>query len=53
MSKQHKAAQGSAAAPDTTVAFGKMSAVQKLAHIGKACVFFLTLGFAFPNIFSD
>lgn len=52
MSKQHKAAQGSAA-PDNTVAFANMSATQKLAHIGKACVFFLTLGFAFPNIFSD
>ena len=27
--------------------------VGKLMHIGKACLFFLTLGFAFPNIFTD
>jgi hypothetical protein len=52
MSKKHKAAQGSAA-PENTVVFARMSVMQKLAHIGKACVFFLTLGFAFPNIFSD
>lgn len=53
MSKQHKAAQGSAAAADQKVAFRNMSPSQKLSHIGKACVFFLTMGFAFPNIFTD
>ena len=53
MSNQKQAAQGSAAAADTTEAFSKMSTGGKLAHIGKACIFFLTLGFAFPNIFSD
>lgn len=51
MSKQHTAAQGSAAAPKTTLAFRNMNTQQKLVHIGKTCVFFLTLGFAFPNIF--
>jgi hypothetical protein len=53
MSKQHKAAQGSAAAAETTGSFSKMSVVQKLFHIGKMCVFFLTFGFAFPNILGD
>jgi len=53
MSKQHKAAQGSAAAAESKVTFKNMSGTQKLAHIGKACLFFLTLGFAFPNIFTD
>lgn len=53
MSKQQKAAQGSAAAPETAVAFGKMSVPQKLAHVGKICIFFLTLGFAYPNILGD
>ncbi len=53
MSNQQKAAQGSAAAAETTVAFSKMSIGGKIAHIGKACIFFLTFGFAFPNIFSD
>ena len=53
MSKQHKAAQGSAAAAESKVKFKTMNTAQKLAHIGKACVFFLTMGFAFPNIFTD
>lgn len=53
MSKHRKAAQGSAAAAKAKVTFGSMNVIQKLAHIGKACVFFLTLGFAFPNIFTD
>ncbi len=53
MSKQHKAAQGSAAAAETNSSFSKMNAVQKIFHIGKMCVFFLTFGFAFPNILGD
>ncbi len=53
MSKQQKAAQGSAAVPGVNVTFGNMSPVQKLAHIGKVCVFFLTLGFAYPNILGE
>lgn len=53
MSNQQKAAQGSAAAAETTVSFSKMSAVQKIFHIGKMCVFFMTFGFAFPNILGD
>ncbi len=53
MSKQHKAAQGSAAAAETNSSFSKMNAVQKIFHIGKMCVFFLSFGFAFPNILGD
>ncbi len=53
MSMQKKAAQGSAAVPEVTLTFGNMSPAQKLAHIGKVCVFFLTLGFAYPNILGD
>ncbi|MDP1537481.1 MAG: hypothetical protein Q8L95_09895 [Burkholderiales bacterium] len=52
MTKQKKAAQGSAAAA-TDGTFSKMSLFGKISFIGKACVFFLSLGFAFPNIFSD
>ncbi len=53
MSNQQKAAQGSAAAAETTGAFSQMSVAGKIVHIGKACIFFLTMGFAFPNIFGD
>jgi len=53
MSMQQKAAQGSAAVPEATLKFGNMSPVQKLGHICKVCVFFLTLGFAYPNILGD
>ncbi len=53
MSKQHKAAQGSAAAAKGSTSFKHMSTFQKLAHIGKACLFFLTLGSAYLNIFVD
>lgn len=53
MSNQQKAAQGSAAAAKTTVSFSAMSVVQKIFHIGKMCVFFMTFGFAFPNILGD
>lgn len=53
MSNQNKAAQGSAAAAETTTPFSKMSVIQKIFHVGKVCVFFLSMGFAFPNIFGD
>lgn len=33
--------------------FAKMNVVQKLAHLAKVAVFFLTLGFAFPNVLVD
>jgi hypothetical protein len=50
MSVKSKAAQGSAA---QAIKFSDMSVTQKLAFIGKTALFFLTLGFAFPNILSD
>ena len=49
MSKPNKAAQGSAA----PVKYENMSRSQKLAYIGKTLVFFLTFGFAYPNIFME
>lgn len=33
--------------------FSEMSAGGKLAHIGKAILFFISFGFAFPSLFSD
>lgn len=33
--------------------FSQMSAGEKLTHIGKVIVFFITAGFAFPTIFTD
>jgi len=33
--------------------FSQMSAGEKVAHIGKMIVFFITAGFAFPTIFTD
>lgn len=50
MSGKTKAAQGSAAKANK---FVNMSATQKLVFIAKTCVFFLTLGFAYPNILLD
>lgn len=52
MSKESKAAQGSAAAA-TQTSFKDMGLGQKVVFVGKACLFFLTLGFAYPNIFLD
>jgi len=48
-----KAAQGSAAAANASQKFSEMGAFGKLAFIGKACLFFLSMGFAYPNIFLD
>jgi len=53
MSRRKQAAQGSAAVPEAALTFGSMSPLQKLAHISKVCVFFLTLGFAYPNILGE
>lgn len=50
MSGKTKAAQGSAAQAKK---FVNMTALQKLAFVGKTCIFFLTLGFAYPNILAD
>jgi hypothetical protein len=36
-----------------TKRFAQMTAAEKATHIGKVIVFFLSFGFAFPNIFSD
>ncbi|MFN7085394.1 MAG: hypothetical protein ACK4N4_02060 [Burkholderiales bacterium] len=33
--------------------FTNMNILQKIAHIGKICIFVLTLGFAYPNILLD
>jgi hypothetical protein len=52
MTDRKKAAQGSAAA-DKSQKFSEMGTSGKLAFIGKACLFFLSLGFAYPNIFLD
>jgi hypothetical protein len=52
MNKESKAAQGSAAAA-TGTRFKDMGLGQKVVFLGKACLFFLTLGFAYPNIFLD
>lgn len=51
MNSESKAAQGSAAAAQ--MKFKDMGLGQKVVFIGKSCLFFLTLGFAFPNIFLD
>lgn len=36
-----------------TKPFSKMTAMEKVKHVGKVIVFILTFGFAFPNVFSD
>ena len=33
--------------------FADMSAVEKLVFLGKVCVFLVTAGFVYPNIFAD
>lgn len=50
MSRKTKAAQGSAAEANK---FSKMDPIQKILFIGKTCIFFLTFGFAYPNILGD
>jgi hypothetical protein len=53
MSDPTKAAQGSAAAAQSTLRFSQMNGGQKALHLLKVVGFFLTLGFAFPNVFED
>ena len=53
MSNQASTAQGSAATVTPSIKFKDMSLLQKLTHVGKAMLFLLTLGFCYPNIFSD
>jgi hypothetical protein len=33
--------------------FGDMSAAEKLVFLGKVCVFLVTAGFVYPNIFVE
>jgi hypothetical protein len=35
------------------LAWGQMSARQRIQHLGKVALFFFTLGFVFPHLFSD
>jgi hypothetical protein len=37
----------------TGQSFFDMSFVEKLTFLGKVCVFLISAGFAFPNIFSE
>lgn len=50
MPRKTKAAQGSAAEANK---FINMKPMQKMVFITKTCIFFLTLGFAYPNILLD
>jgi len=52
MSKQKKAAQGSAAAA-TRKKFKDMNQSEKTAYVGKVFLFLLTFGFAYPSILLD
>ena len=53
MSKQTKAAQGSAAPATQELKFSQMSVAQKGVFVLKLCVFFISFGFAFGNILVD
>ncbi len=37
----------------TSKAFSKMTGAEKAKHIGKILIFFISFGFAFPNVFTD
>lgn len=52
MSKQKKAAQGSAAAAGGKK-FKNMNQGEKVAFVGKVFLFLLTFGFAYPSILLD
>jgi hypothetical protein len=52
MSKQKKAAQGSAAAASSKK-FKNMNQSEKVAYVGKVFLFLLTFGFAYPSILLD
>lgn len=51
MTKQKKAAQGSAAAASKK--FKDMDQSEKTAFVGKVFLFLLTFGFAYPSILLD
>ncbi len=53
MSNEQQTAHGSAAEKVSDMKYRDMSAGQKFVFIGKVGIFFLTLGFAYPNIFLD
>jgi hypothetical protein len=53
MSDGKDTAQGSAATVAPSVKFKDMKFTQKLAHVGKAFLSIISLGFLFPHIFSD
>jgi hypothetical protein len=53
MAEEQQAAQESAAPQETSIPFSKMDGSQKLAFIGKAFIFLITWGFAYPTLFSD
>lgn len=53
MSDRQKAAQGSAAAANSTLTFSQMTPAQKALHLLKVAGFLVTFGFAFPNVFED
>lgn len=53
MTDDNQPAQASAAPQQTSIPFSKMNGSQKLAFIGKAFIFFITWGFAYPTLFSD
>ncbi len=52
MTKQNKAAQGSAAAASSKK-FKDMNASEKMGFVGKVFVFLLTFGFAYPHILQE
>lgn len=51
--KQGQTAQGSAATVNSTPAFKNMNFFQKIVFSGKVVIFLITMGFAYPNIFTD
>lgn len=50
---QTKTAQGSAASVNSAPAFKNMNFLQKIVFAGKAVIFFVTMGFVYPNIFNE
>jgi hypothetical protein len=50
---QAQTAQGSAATVKSTPAFKNMKFFQKILFLGKAVIFFITMGFVYPNIFTE
>jgi len=48
-----KSGAGAPSKADAETRFRDMTLSQKLGFVGKACLFLVTFGFAFPNIFLD